>query len=226
MGDVLVGILQRVGEVVHGIDAPCAARVVVFREHDAVQHGVPHVHVAGGHVYFGAQNGFSFRDFPVFHGLKACQVFFHGTVPVGGFLAGHVHVAALGAYFLHRLFVHVGQSLVDEGDGAFVKEIEHVAGKKEIVPPVEAQPADVFLDAVHIFLVFLAGVGVVKAQVAARARKFLGDTEIEADGFGMSDMEVTIGFRRKAGYRCLMLAGGKVIRNHIADEISAFGRLQ
>lgn len=42
----------------------------------------------------------------------------------------------------------------------------------------------------------------------------------------MSDMEVTIGFRRKAGYRCLMLAGGKVIRNHIADEISAFGRLQ
>ncbi len=31
VGDVLVGILQRVGEVVHGIDAPCAARVVVFR---------------------------------------------------------------------------------------------------------------------------------------------------------------------------------------------------
>ncbi len=42
----------------------------------------------------------------------------------------------------------------------------------------------------------------------------------------MSDMKIPVGFRRKACYRGLMLAGGKVIRNHIADEISAFGRLQ
>ena len=83
MGDVFVGIFQRVGEVIHGVNAPGTARVVVFREHDAVQHGVPHVHVAGGHVYPGSQDGFAFRDFSVFHGLEACQVFFHGAVAVG-----------------------------------------------------------------------------------------------------------------------------------------------
>lgn len=214
------------GEVVHGVDAPFVARVVVFREHDAVQHRVTHVHVAGGHIYFGAQNGLSFRDFPVFHGLEALQVFFRGAVAVGGFLAGHVYVAALGAYFLHGLFVHVGQPLVDEGDGTFVEEVEHVAGEEEVVPPVESQPVDILLDAVHVFLVFLAGVGVIKAQMAARAGEFLGYTEVEANGFGVSDMEITVGFRGEAGDRSLMLAGGKVIRNHIADEISAFGRLQ
>ena len=85
---------------------------------------------------------------------------------------------------------------------------------------------DILLDAVHVFLVFLAGVGVVKAQVAARPGEFLGYAEVEANGFGVSDMEITVGFRGEAGYRSLMLAGGKVIRNHIADEISAFGRLQ
>ncbi len=42
----------------------------------------------------------------------------------------------------------------------------------------------------------------------------------------MSDMKIPIGFRGKRVTGGLMLAGGKVIRNHIADEISAFGRLQ
>src|SRR5690625_7625277 len=63
--------------------------------------------------------------------------------------------------------------------------------------PLIAQPAHVFLDGVDVLLAFLFRVGVVKAQMAAPA-ELLGQTKVEADGFGMADVEVAVGLRRKA----------------------------
>ena len=45
MGDMLQGILQGMREVIHRVDAPCIAGVVVMGMHDAVEHRIAHVHV-------------------------------------------------------------------------------------------------------------------------------------------------------------------------------------
>ena len=45
VGDVLLRVLQRVGEVIHRVDAPVVSGIVVLRMHDAVHDGVTHVHV-------------------------------------------------------------------------------------------------------------------------------------------------------------------------------------
>jgi len=53
--------------------------------------------------------------------------------------------------------------------------------------PVEAEPADVLLDRVDVLNVFFDRIGVVEAQVAAAA-VLERHAEIEADGFGVADV--------------------------------------
>ncbi len=86
--------------------------------------------------------------------------------------------------------------------------------------PVEAEPAHVALDGVDIFLLFLGRIGVVEAQVAAPA-ELLGDAEVEADRFGVADMEVAVGLGRKAGDDLADAAGVEVGLDDVADEIAA-----
>ncbi|MPM41326.1 hypothetical protein SDC9_87978 [bioreactor metagenome] len=55
VGDPLQGILDRVGKIVHGIDAPLIPGAVVGHVVDPVNGRVPQVKVAGGQVDFGPE---------------------------------------------------------------------------------------------------------------------------------------------------------------------------
>ena len=105
--------------------------------------------------------------------------------------------------------------------------LEVVAGVVEVGAPVEAEPADVLLDAFDVFEVFFGGVGVVEAEVAAGAGVeggvFLGEAEVEADGFGVADVEVAVGFWGEAGDDGGVFAGAEVVLDDFADEIEGFG---
>ena len=87
-----------------------------------------------------------------------------------------------------------------------------------MLAPIEAKPAHVALDGVDIFLFFLGRVGVVETQIAVAA-EFLGDAEIQADRFGMADMQIAVRLRRKAGDDCLMPAGSQIGAHDVADKI-------
>ena len=54
----------------------------------------------------------------------------------------------------------------------------------------------IFLNGIDVFHVFLNRIRVVKAQIAFAA-EFLCKTEVDADGFGMADMQIAVGFGRK-----------------------------
>ena len=106
------------------------------------------------------------------------------------------------------------------GDQFFGGQVIHAEIVRSVAQavPVEAQPAHVVLDGAHVFGVFARRVGVVQAQVADAA-KLGGHAEIQADRLGMADMQVTVGFRRKAGLDGGMFARGKVIAHDLADEV-------
>src|SRR5260363_109545 len=69
--------------------------------------------------------------------------------------------------------------------------------------PGEPQPAHRIDDCSHIFRAFLFRVGVVQTQMT-RAAIVARNPKIQADAFGMPDVQITIGLRRKA--RCNTLA--------------------
>ena len=76
-------------------------------------------------------------------------------------------------------------------------ELAEVVGGVAEALPLEAEPADVFLDGVDVLLLFFFGIGVVEAQVGFAA-ELVGEAEIEADGLGVADVEVAVGLGWKA----------------------------
>ena len=93
--------------------------------------------------------------------------------------------------------VDVGLAGLDELESPLVELGEVVGGVAEALP-LEAKPADVGHDGVDVLLLFFFRIGVVEAQVGLAA-ELVGETEVDADGLGVADVEVAVGLGRKAG---------------------------
>src|SRR5580693_7441048 len=92
-----------------------------------------------------------------------------------------------------------------------------------MLAPVEAEPADVFLNRVDVLLLFPDRVGVIEAQVAAAA-ELLGDPEVERDRLGVAEVEVSVRLGREARHDLRDSALAHVGGDDLADEIASFGR--
>ena len=165
MRHALKGILQRVGKVIHRVDAPFVTRIVMCHVGDAVDYGISHVHVRGSHVDLRAQHPASVGELPVFHPLKEVQIFFHAAVPPGTVFPRLRQRAAVRADLLGREVADEGFSLFDQGDGRFIHSVKVVRGKVQAVFPVRAEPGHIGLDRIHEFRALFGGIGVVKAKV-------------------------------------------------------------
>ena len=82
----------------------------------------------------------------------------------------------------------------------------------------KAQPAHVVLNRLRILIAFLFRVGVVEAQVALAVVVFC-QAEIQADGFGVTDMQIAVRLGRKAGLYRAVLAARKIRIDNRANEI-------
>ncbi len=102
VGDVLERVLQRMGEVIHRIDAPGVAGVVVLGVHDPIEHRIAQVHVGRRHVDLGAQHALAFLELAGPHPGEQVEVFLHRAVAARRVGAGRGEVAALRADFLGR----------------------------------------------------------------------------------------------------------------------------
>ena len=178
MRDSLDGVGQAVREIVHGIDAPRVAGTVMMRMADAVQRGIAHDDVGGGHVDLGAQDMRAVGKFPGLHAAEKIKVFFHAAVAPGAFLAGARERAAVFADFVRAEIVHIGAAHFDELLGIFVEPIKIVGSVKFAIAPVAAEPAHVLADGVNVFRIFLGGVGIVETQIA-QAAEFARHAEVQ-----------------------------------------------
>ena len=87
---------------------------------------------------------------------------------------------------------------------------------------MKTQPVNIRLNGADVLILFLLGIGVVKTQIAAPA-KLAGQAEIETDGLGMTDMQVTVGLGGKAGYHGLDHTLIEVFGNDLLDKILWLG---
>ena len=222
VGDAFVRVLERVGVVVHRVDAPLVAGVVVMGLADAVDHRVAHVHVRRRHVDLGAEHGLAFVELAAGHLFEGREVLVDGHVAGRARLAGVFLVAVEFADLLLGEEADVGLAELDQLDGVGVHALEVVRRLVVVLVPVEAQPADVLLDRVDVFDLFLGRIRVVHAQVAA-ALEFEGEAEVQADRLRVADVQVAVGFRRETGGDGRVLTRGQVGVDDLLDEV-AVGR--
>ena len=84
--------------------------------------------------------------------------------------------------------------------------------------PAESKPFDIASNRVDVLDALFFRVGVIEAQVAVTA-VITRDTEVEADRLGVTDVQVTVWFRWKAGNDLRDPARRQVGIDDIADKI-------
>jgi hypothetical protein len=186
---------------------------------DAVEHGVAQVDVAGRHVDPGAQHPRAIGELARAHAAEQVEVLLHGAIAERAVAAGLRQGAAAGAHVVLGLIVHIGLAGADQVLRPGVELFEIVRRVVEMFAPIEAEPMDVLLDGVDEFLLFLGRVGVVEAQIALAA-EFLGDAEVQADRFGVADMEIAVRLRRKPGDDLAGAAVRKIGLDDVANEVA------
>ncbi len=159
------------------------------------------------------------RKFPVPHPVEQIQIFFNRAVAEGTVFAGLRQRAAVLPDFIGAQAAYVRLAFLNELNRVIVELFKIIRSIIQTVFPVKPQPADIFLNGLHIFDFFLAGIGVIKAQVADAA-EFGRQTEIQADGFGMTDVQIAVWLRRKPGHDLpVVFVGLKVIDDDVSNKI-------
>ena len=223
VGDALDGVGLAVGEVVGRVDAPGVAGARMRGVHDPVEHGVAQVDVRRGHVDPRAQHSRPVGELAGAHPLEEVEALLDRAVAAGAVPAGLGERAAVLADLVGREVVHVGLAGPDQVDGPRVELLEVVGRVVEVLAPVEPEPAHVRLDGVDVLLLFLRGVRVVEAQVAAAA-ELARNAEVEADRLRVADVQVAVRLGREAGDDRGVPAVPEVGGDDLADEVASFRR--
>ena len=167
--DALDRVRDRVRVVVGRVDAPGVAGAVMRGLPDPVQRRIAHVDVGRRHVDRRAQHVRAVGELAGAHAPEHVQVLGHRPRAMRAVAPGLGQRAAVLADLVGRQAVHVGVAAFDQPLRQRVHLLEVVRGVEQPVVPVEAEPADVLLDRVHVLDVFLRRVGVVEPQVAQAA---------------------------------------------------------
>ena len=221
MSNALLGIFQRVREVIHRIHAPGVAGIVMGRMHHSIKNRVAHVHIPRLHVDISAQNCPTIFKASLTHLFEKLEALFHRTLTMRRWRSSLGHIAALLADFLGRLGIDVSQLFFDQAYGAVVEELKVVARKIKMLAPVVSQPGDVLFDRIDILRILFHRVSIIESQMTAGTNFtiLLGQTKIHPDRFGMSNMEVTVGLGWETGNRSSMLPTLDIGRDDLANKI-------
>ena len=163
-----------------------------------VDHRIPHVHVGGRHIDLGPEHLLSVFIFSFFHLFKEPQVLFHRALPVGAVLPGLSQSPPVFPDLVCRQVADISLSLADQLQSALIHHVKIVGRKVQVIFPVRPQPFHIFLDGLHKLRVLLGGIGIVKPQMEG-AVIFLRQPGIQKNGFGVSDVEISVRLRRETG---------------------------
>ena len=125
-------IAQAVREVVHRVDAPLGASMMMLGVADAVEDRVAHPDVRRRHVNLRAQRARAIREFAGLHPGEEIEVLLDGAGAERAVLARAVGCAAVRVGVLGGEIIHVGHALLDELQGVFVGLVEVIAGVERL----------------------------------------------------------------------------------------------
>ncbi len=220
MRDAFDGIGLTVRPIVHWIDAPGVPRAMMVGVHDAVENRIAKIEICGGHIDLGAKGTSAIWKFAGLHAFEQVEIFF------GSAIAERAISTRLGqcpAVFTHRVRIQIADISMpfpDQLNRPCIQLIKVIRGVVQS-RPFESQPTHVRHDRVDIFLTLFGRVGIVEPKIAL-TRVALGQTKIQADAFGMPDVQVTVGFGRKPGLQTATtqnFSRGKVFFNFNFNEV-------
>ena len=106
--DALVGIRQAVGEIVHRVDTPLVARILMGNVANAVNRRIAHIHVGRRHIDLRAQHMLAIGELTSVHAAEQVKVLLDAPVAVRTVRARLGQRTAVLANFFCAQAVNIG----------------------------------------------------------------------------------------------------------------------
>ena len=219
MCHTLNGILNRMCKIIHRVDAPLIARVMMRHPGDPVDNRIPHVNIRGGHVDLCPQHLAPVREFACPHSAEQIQIFLYRAVPIGAFLSGFGERPPVFPYFFRGEIADKGFSLPDQFFRRLIHLVKVIGSEEQPSLPVRAKPGYISLDRLDKFRPLLHGVCVIKTEIEF-SPVFFGNAIIQKNRLCVADMKIPVRFRRKSGADLLVLSLFEILINDLLDKIS------
>ena len=219
VGNAFDRVLDRMSEVIHRINAPAVTGVVMRKARDPVNDRISHIDIGRGHVDLRAEDLGTVGVLPVFHFRKELQVLLNAPVPVGAVPAGLLERSSVLADLFRREVAHKGQSLFDQKNCLLVHDLKIVGSKVKVLAEIRAEPQNIFLNGIDKFRPLLGRICVIETEIELSS-VFFCQAVIQKNRLCVSDMQVTVRFRRKAGADLFVLPLCQIRIDDLLNEIS------
>ena len=218
MRNTFYRILYRMRKIVHRIDAPFIAGIMMTHMSNPVYNRISHIDIRACHIYFGTKHFFTVSIYAVFHVLKQLKVFFNRPVSVRAVLSRGFKSPAILFDLVSRQIAYESFSFFDKFNSRFIHLVKIIRCKKESVFPIGPEPLDIRLYRINEFRLFLGGVCIVKSQIELSAILF-GKSVIDKYCLGVPDMQIAVGLGRKTGMYLIIFSLLKILVDYHLDKI-------
>ena len=196
-------------KIVHRINTPCISGVVMGHMCHSVNNRISHIHIRRSHIDLCTEYFLSICKFSVLHILKQLQVLLYAAVTVGTVLTRLSQGSTILSDLLCRKVAHISLSLLNELHSGLIHLLEIIRSKEQSVIPFCPQPFYIGFDGFYKLRLLLSRVRIIKTQIELSAI-FFCQSVIQQNRLGMSDVQISVGFRRKTGMHGIINAFCKV----------------
>ena len=131
------GIRNAVSKIVHRVDAPFVARLVMFSKLDTIQNRIAHNNERRSHVDLGAQARCALGKLAVTHFFEQSQILFNAAVTVRAIFTRRRQGATVFTDLLRSQLINISQALSNQFYRVLVQLIEVVGGITHCATPLE-----------------------------------------------------------------------------------------
>jgi hypothetical protein len=139
-------------------------------------------------------------EFPLTHALKEIQIVFYAPVPVGALRARFGQSPPVLPDFFLGKAADKCPVLLDQLYSVLIEFLKIIRGIVQVLSPIKSKPGHIFANGVYIDFLFIKGVRIVEAQMTSTP-VFPSQPEIEANGFGVTYMEISVRLGGKPGHQ-------------------------
>ena len=170
---------------------------------NAIDDRIAHHNIRMRHINLQAQNMFTIFKFAIAHFTEEGKIFCRAAVTERAIFSSLAKVTAIGMNVFSTLTVNIRLPILNQNFCKLVQAIKVITGVIQMITPAKAQPFHRIQNTVGILNIFLNRIGVIQTHIAASAARqcvvVSRQAKVQANTFGMTDMQVAIWLWWKAG---------------------------
>ena len=221
MGNALNCIFLTVSKIIRRVYIPVATGAVMSELFHPVEYWISQIDVRRLHINFCSQRHSTLIDTALLHLFEQVQTLLDRAIAMGAVFTPLDQGAAVIAHLLRVQFTHIGKILLHQEGRPGVQLRKITRRIANVAMPLKPKPANIVDNRLDKLFALALWVGIVKTQMAMTS-VFLRQAKIDANRLGVTYMQVTVGFGRKARHHLPNLPCIYIRIDYLLNEVDRF----